>query len=66
MILIDCSERVRKARLLQRGQPELANERMMEWARYLKRETMKIGGEIIQNDELSVGETAAALKAIVG
>jgi hypothetical protein len=38
----------------------------MEWARYLKRETMRIGGEIIQNDELSVGETAAALKAIVG
>ena len=66
VILIDCSEHVRKTRLLQRGQPELANERMMEWARYLKRETMKIGGEIIQNDELSVGETAAALKTIVG
>jgi adenylate kinase family enzyme len=66
VILIDCSDRVRKARLLQRGQPELANEQMMEWAKYLTRETTKIGGEIISNDDLSIIETAAALAAIIG
>jgi dephospho-CoA kinase len=66
VILIDCSEKVRTARLMQRGQPELANEQMMEWAKYLIRETTKIGGEIISNDHLSIAETAAALATIVG
>jgi adenylate kinase family enzyme len=65
VILIDCSDSVRKARLLQRGQPELANEQMMEWGRYLLRETEKIGGEIINNDDLSVIETADAIETIV-
>jgi adenylate kinase family enzyme len=61
VILIDCSDGVRKARLLQRGQPELTNEQMMEWGRYLLRETEKIGGKIINNDSLSIRETAAAI-----
>jgi adenylate kinase family enzyme len=65
VILIDCSDGVRKARLLHRGQPELANEQMMEWGRYLLRETKKIGGEIINNDNLSIIETAAAIETIV-
>jgi len=65
VILIDCSDDVRKARLLHRGQPELANEQMMEWGRYLLRETKKIGGEIINNDNLSIVETAAAIETIV-
>jgi adenylate kinase family enzyme len=66
VILIDCSDLVRKARLLQRSQPELANEQMMEWAKYLTRETTRIGGEIISNDSLSITETAAALATIIG
>jgi hypothetical protein len=65
VILIDCSDVVRTARLLQ-SQPELANERMMTWARYLIGETRAIGGEIIQNDDLTIAETAAALETIVG
>jgi adenylate kinase family enzyme len=66
VILIDCSDAVRKARLLQRGQPELANEQMMQWAKYLTRETTKVSGEIICNDDLSIAETAAALATIIG
>ena len=65
VILIDCSDGVRKARLLHRGQPELANEQMMEWGRYLLRETKEIRGEIINNDNLSIIETAAAIETIV-
>ncbi len=65
VILIDCSDEVRTARLLRRGQPELADEQMMQWARYLLTETTKIGGEIIHNDDLSIADTAAALEAIV-
>jgi hypothetical protein len=52
--------------LLKRGQPELANDQMMQWARYLVAETRRIGGTIIDNDGLSVTETAAALARIVG
>jgi dephospho-CoA kinase len=66
VILIDCSDDVRRARLLQRGQPELADRQMMDWARYLLKETTEIGGEIIHNDNLSIAETAAALAKIVG
>jgi adenylate kinase family enzyme len=66
VILIDCSDDVRRARLLRRGQPELADQRMMDWARYLLRKTTEIGGEIIHNDDLSIAETAAALATIVG
>jgi adenylate kinase family enzyme len=65
VILIDCSDGVRRARLLQRGKPELAAEQMMEWGRYLLRETKKVGGEIINNDNLSVTETAAIIETIV-
>jgi hypothetical protein len=66
VILIDCSEDVRSARLLQRGQPELANERMTQWAGYLARETVKIGGKIVNNDDLSIAGTAAALARLTG
>lgn len=65
IILIDCSEDVRRERLVQRGQPELANEQMMEWGRWLLRETRKVGGDVIHNDNLSIAETADALEAIV-
>jgi dephospho-CoA kinase len=65
LILIHCSDDVRRARLLRRGQPELANDQMMEWARYLMKEPAKAGGEIINNNDLSIAGTAAALVAIV-
>jgi dephospho-CoA kinase len=65
IMLITCSDAVRRARLLQRGQPELANDQMMEWARYLVAETRRIGGTIIDNDCLSIAETATVLARIV-
>jgi len=65
VILIDCSDGVRKARLQERGQPELADKQMMAWGRYLLRETRKIGGKIINNDNLSIVETAGAIEKIV-
>jgi RNase adaptor protein for sRNA GlmZ degradation len=66
VILVTRADDVRRARLLKRGQPELANDQMMQWARYLVAETRRIGGTIIDNDGLSVTETAAALARIVG
>ena len=46
VILVHCSDEVRQARLLKRGQPELANEQMMEWGRYLLMETRRIGEKV--------------------
>lgn len=62
LILIHCSDDVRRARLLQSGQPELASDQMMEWARYLIRETTKAGGEIINNDDLPRGKRGTRLR----
>ena len=62
IILIDCSKDVRTKRLAQRGQPELANEQMMEWGRYLLKETGRIGGHVINNDDLSIADAAAAVE----
>ena len=66
IMLITCSDAVRRARLLQRGQPELANDQMTEWARYLVAETRRIGGTIIDNNDLSIEQTAPALARIIG
>lgn len=65
IVLVTCSDDIRRARLLNRGQPELANDQMMLWAKYLIAETERVGGAIIYNDALSISETAAALARII-
>jgi hypothetical protein len=65
IILIHCSDGIRRSRLFGRGQPELANDQMMKWATYLLSETQKLGGAIIDNDELTIPQTATALESIV-
>ena len=41
IILFDCDDAERKKRLVQRGHPDLANENMMNWAKYLRNEANK-------------------------
>jgi dephospho-CoA kinase len=65
IILIHCSDVIRRARLFERGQPELANDQMMQWAAYLLSETQKLGGVVIHNDELTVPQTASALQELL-
>ncbi len=65
IILLTCSDDVRRERLLKRGQPGLASERMMAWARYLVAEAERVGGTIVNNDDLSITQTASALARIV-
>lgn len=38
LLLLDCNNQERARRLAARGQPELANATMMEWAEYLRRD----------------------------
>lgn len=57
IILIECSDAVRAARLIHdREQPELANESMTGWARYLHEEAVPAGCEIIDTGTTSLRE----------
>jgi len=54
-ILVDCDDETRSRRLaLERKQPELANESMMDWARYLRAEAGRCGCEILDTSMLSL------------
>ncbi len=56
-IVFDCSDEERTKRLVTRGHPELANEQMMNWARYLRQEGQKRAYQIIDNTALTFEET---------
>ncbi len=57
IILFDCSDKERTRRLVDRKQPELANENMMNWAKYLREQSQTEGFKIINNTNLTVEET---------
>lgn len=64
LILIDCSDEVRRARLTERGQPELADQNMMNWATYLRREAEAGGHQIVDTNDLSVATSADQILAM--
>jgi hypothetical protein len=56
-ILVDCDDETRWKRLaIDRKQPELANETMTNWARYLRGEAKDRGCEIMNTSLLSLDE----------
>ncbi len=61
VILFDCSDEERTQRLIARGQTELANEQMMNWASYLRQESQKRGYLIMDNTHLTREETLSQL-----
>ena len=63
-ILLDCDDETRSRRLsLERKQPELANETMMSWARYLRREANQRGCEILDTSTLSLEQCVSYVTA---
>jgi RNase adaptor protein for sRNA GlmZ degradation len=63
IVLIDCDDTTRTHRLTHdRRQPVLANERMMNWARFLRNEAEKEGEMILDTSRLSVEEAVARLR----
>jgi adenylate kinase family enzyme len=57
IILIECSDAVRAARLIHdREQPELASESMTGWARYLHEEAVAAGCEILDTGTTPLSE----------
>ena len=66
IILFDCSDEERKRRLIEsRNQPELATDRMMDWARYLREKCTGGNCQIIDNTNMTTGENTKILLNIV-
>jgi|GEM_PF-362343 len=61
VILLDCSDEERRQRLFDRGQKELADENMMNWAKYLRKESEQRGYHIIDNTKLTEQQTVDRL-----
>ncbi|NRP85346.1 hypothetical protein GFPCMMHI_01234 [Ensifer adhaerens] len=60
LLLVDCDDAARTHRLtMERGQPELANAEMMNWATYLRNEALTQGCEILDTSRLSIEQSAA-------
>ena len=58
IICVECGDATRTARLTHdRLQPELANESMTAWSRYLHQETIAAGYEILDTTALSLAES---------
>ena len=65
IVLLDCSAAVRRHRLLERGHPELASDRMESWAAYLRAEADDLGLRVVDTSDLSIDAVADVLEAEV-
>lgn len=65
VILIDCSDEERKKRLIERGQIELADQNMMNWAQYLREESKQRNYRILDNTQLTPAETLRKLLELI-
>ena len=66
VILFDCSDGERTKRLIDRGQGNLANEGMMNWAKYLIKESILRKYTIVDNTDFTQEQSANALRKILG
>lgn len=58
-VLVECDDPTRDARLLGRGSPELANEQMRNWSKYLHSEAVDAGLDIMDTSAHSLKENVA-------
>jgi len=67
VIVVDCDDETRTRRLmLERRQPELANPRMMSWARFLRREAQEAGHEVLDTSRMPFAECVGLVRARLG
>jgi energy-coupling factor transporter ATP-binding protein EcfA2 len=58
LILLDCADGDRVRRLTaDRGQPELASAEMLNWARYLRNESLQYGIQILDTSSIPLTES---------
>lgn len=67
IVLIECDDATRAHRLTHhRGQPELANDQMSSWSRYLHQEAKEAGCLIIDTTSLTIEETLERILTVPG
>jgi hypothetical protein len=58
VVLVECDDQTRTARLTHdRRQPELANESMMGWSKYLHEEAVEFGYEVLDSGAMTLAES---------
>ena len=65
IILFDCRDNIRKKRLIARGHRNLANDSMMNWAKYLKKECTLRNCKIIDTSNLSIAQSVLSLAVFI-
>ena len=65
IILFDCSDEVRKQRLMDRGNPELANDRMMNWSRLLREESQAGNYKVLDTSDLSIEQSVSNFISLI-
>jgi len=66
VLCVECDEFTRTRRLVHdRLQPELANESMMGWSRYLHLEAVEAGYEILDTSNLSLADSVGVVLTIL-
>ena len=65
VVLLECDHDVRRARVAERGQPELATAQMEAWSVYLRGQADALELPVINTTGLAVQEVADALEAEV-
>ena len=66
IILFDCSDKIRNQRLIARGHVEIANETMINWANYLRRECISRGCKVIDTSDLTIEQSVSRLILAIG
>lgn len=65
ILCVECDDSIRVRRLTRdRLQPELANESMMGWSRYLHKEALEAGYEILDTTNLSLSDSVSYVLSI--
>jgi len=65
IVLFDCEHALREQRLIARGHPELANDQMANWARYLREQALGRRDPIIDTTCLTLEGAANAMETLV-
>jgi gluconate kinase len=65
IIILDCSDDERKKRLIERGQPYLINDSLLDWAQFLRNEANDNDYIIIDNTELTKKEGFQKVKEVL-
>lgn len=66
VLCVECDDSTRTRRLTQnRLQPELANESMINWSRYLHQEAVNAGYDILDTTNLSLADSVQAVLSVL-